>query len=403
MNRLKVLTLIGTRPEAIKMAPVIKELGKYPDQIASYVCATGQHRHLLDRVLEVFDIRPDFDLNLMLPGQTLSQLTANLFVHLDQLISQVQPHWVLVQGDTTSVMAASLVAYYHRVRIGHVEAGLRTGDKWQPYPEEINRRITDLVADLYFAPTEVNRQNLLREGVADSAIILTGNTIVDALQMTARRLHQAEPQRENGSGHAHLLILVTAHRRENFGEPLAQICRALVSLANRYGSCIKIVYPVHPNPNVQVAVRRLLGGIPNIILTEPLGYQDFVKLMSRAYLILTDSGGLQEEAPSLGIPVLVLREVTERPEGVAAGGVRLVGTDEEAILKAAIELLEDSAVHSRMAQSVNPYGDGQASQRIVQAICDAAGIRLDRAAQNPGPPASQPWTAFSALTDASAP
>ncbi len=388
MTRLKILTLIGTRPEAIKMAPVIKELEKYPDQISSTICATAQHRGLLDQVLDVFDIRPDIDLNLMQPDQTLSQLTANLFVHLDQLIGRERPDWVLVQGDTTSVMVASLVAYYHHTRIGHVEAGLRTGDRQQPYPEEINRRITDLLADLYFAPTEVSRQNLLREGIPDHAIVLTGNTIVDALQMTIQRLRQAEQPRDIDSSQGHRLILVTAHRRENFGYPLVQICRALAELARRYRSQVKIVYSVHPNPNVQGTVRRMLSGIPNIVLTEPLSYRDFVPLMSRAYLILTDSGGLQEEAPSLGVPVLVLREVTERPEGVAAGVVRLVGTDENAIVEAAVELLEDGTAYGRMAHGVNPYGDGRASQRIVKAICDASDIctgggQISKAADGP--------------------
>ncbi len=376
MTRLKVLTVIGTRPEGIKMAPVIKELEKYPDQISSYVCATAQHRGLLDQVLDVFDIRPDIDLNLMQPGQTLSQLTANLFTHLDEIVRREQPDWILVQGDTTSVMVASLVAYYHHIRIGHVEAGLRTGDKWQPYPEEINRRITDLLADLYFAPTEDNRQNLLREGVPDHSIALTGNTIVDALQMTVQRLRQSEPRSGTVVAGDQRLILVTAHRRENFGTPLIQICNALAELARRYPSGVKIVYPVHPNPNVQETVGRLLSSIPNIVLTEPMGYRDFVQLMSQAYLILTDSGGLQEEAPSLGIPVLVLRDVTERPEGVAAGVVKIVGTNEQAIVEAAVELLEDGDAYNRMAHSLNPYGDGLASQRIVRAICDASGISI---------------------------
>jgi UDP-N-acetylglucosamine 2-epimerase (non-hydrolysing) len=356
------------------MAPVIKELQRYPELISSYVCATAQHRGLLDQVLDVFNIRPDIDLNLMQSGQTLSQLTANLFIHLDQIISRERPDWVLVQGDTTSVMVASLVAYYHRIRVGHVEAGLRTGDKQQPYPEEINRRITDLLADLYFAPTEANRQNLLSEGVPEQAIVLTGNTIVDALQMTVERLRRAKQPGENGSIPSQRLILVTAHRRENFGYPLVQICNAIAELAKRYGSQVQIVYPVHPNPNVQGTVRRMLSGYPNVVLTEPLSYWDFVGLMSRAFLILTDSGGLQEEAPSLGIPVLVLRDVTERPEGVAAGVVRLVGTDEKTIVEAAVQLLEDSSVYGRMAKSVNPYGDGHASQRIVKAILEASDI-----------------------------
>lgn len=383
MTRLKVLTLIGTRPEAIKMAPVIKELEKHPDRVASTVCATAQHRGLLDQVLEAFDIRPDTDLNVMQPDQTLSQLTASLLVHVDQLLSRERPDWVLVQGDTTTVMVASLVAYYHRIRIGHVEAGLRTGDRWQPYPEEINRRIADLLADLYFAPTEASRQNLLREGVPARSIVLTGNTAVDALQMMLGRLRHTERSQENGAGPAPKLILVTAHRRENFGEPLTRICRALSELAGRYGSRIQIVFPVHPNPNVRGTVRRALGGLPNVVLTDPLGYREFVGLMGRAHLILTDSGGMQEEAPSLGVPVLVLREVTERPEGVAAGVVRLVGTEANAIVEAVTELLDDPAAYARMAHRANPYGDGRASQRIVRAILQALGARADG-----GPPSS---------------
>lgn len=368
MKRLKVLTILGTRPEAIKLAPVIKELEKYPGEITSLICATAQHREMLDQVLDVFDIRPDHDLDLMLPGQTLSQLTANILTHLDQLMARERPDWVLLQGDTTTVMVASLVAYYHRVRVGHVEAGLRTSDKWQPYPEEINRRLTDVLADLYFAPTEGSRQNLLREGVAEQAIVVTGNTVVDALQMTVRRLREEDRHSSPWLSNGRRLILVTAHRRENFGEPLTHICHALAELATRYPSQVQIVYPVHPNPNVLGPVHKMLGGIPNITLTEPLSYYDFVRLMSEAYLILTDSGGLQEEAPSLGVPVLVLREVTERPEGVAAGVVKVVGTDERAIVEETVALMENDLAYQRMAQAANLYGDGHASQRIVEAI-----------------------------------
>jgi UDP-N-acetylglucosamine 2-epimerase (non-hydrolysing) len=368
VKRLKVLTILGTRPEAIKMAPVIKELEKYPDEITSLICATAQHREMLDQVLDVFDIRPDHDLDLMRPGQTLSQLTANILTQLDQLMAREQPDWVLLQGDTTTVMVASLVAYYHRVRVGHVEAGLRTSDKWQPYPEEINRRITDVLADLYFAPTEGSRQNLLREGVAEQAIVVTGNTVVDALQMTVRRLRQEDRRSSPWLSNGRRLILVTAHRRENFGEPLTHICHALAELAARYPSQVQIVYPVHPNPNVLEPVRKMLGGIRNITLTEPLSYYEFVRLMSEAYLILTDSGGLQEEAPSLGVPVLVLREVTERPEGVAAGVVKVVGTDERTIVEETAALMENDLAYQRMAQAANLYGDGHASQRIVEAI-----------------------------------
>jgi UDP-N-acetylglucosamine 2-epimerase (non-hydrolysing) len=364
----KVLTVIGTRPEAIKMAPVIKDLEKYPDEIQSVICATAQHREMLDQVLNIFDIRPDYDLDVMLPGQTLSQLTANILTRLDQVVARERPDWLLIQGDTTTVMVASLVAYYHRVRVGHVEAGLRTDDKWQPYPEEINRRLTDVLADLYFAPTEHNRENLLREGVSPEAIVVTGNTVIDALLMTVRRLRREEERPQQWASNGRRLVLVTAHRRENFGQPLARICRALAEIAALYPSEVQVVYPVHPNPNVLGPVHQMLGSIPNITLTEPLGYYDFVRLMSEAYLILTDSGGLQEEAPSLSVPVLVLREVTERPEGVAAGTVRVVGTSCQRIVEETAVLLDDGEAYERMAQAVNPYGDGRASQRIVAAL-----------------------------------
>lgn len=350
------------------MAPVIKELEKYPDEIQSVVCATAQHREMLDQVLTVFDLQPDYDLDVMLPGQTLSQLTANILTHLDQVVAQERPDWVLVQGDTTTVMVASLVAYYHRVWLGHVEAGLRTNDKWQPYPEEINRRLTDVLADFCFVPTESSRQNLLREGVPDQTIVVTGNTVIDALLMTIRRLRQEEGPSQQWSSNGRRLILVTAHRRENFGQPLIRVCRALAKIATRYPSKVQLVYPVHPNPNVLGPVHKMLGDIPNITLTEPLGYYDFVRLMSEAYLILTDSGGLQEEAPSLGVPVLVLREVTERPEGVAAGTARMVGTSCQRIVEETAVLLDDGEIYERMARAVNPYGDGRASQRIVAAL-----------------------------------
>jgi UDP-N-acetylglucosamine 2-epimerase (non-hydrolysing) len=350
------------------MAPVIKELEKYPGEIQSVNCATAQHREMLDQVLNIFDIRSDYDLDVMLPGQTLSQLTANILTRLDQVVAQERPDWVLVQGDTTTVMVASLVAYYHQARVGHVEAGLRTNDKWQPYPEEINRRLTDVLADLYFAPTEGSKQNLLREGVPESAIVVTGNTVIDALLMTVCRLKQEEVYSQQWASNGRRLILVTAHRRENFGRPLMHICRALAEIAALYPGGVQLVYPVHPNPNVLGPVHEMLGNIPNITLMEPLGYYDFVRLMSEAYLILTDSGGLQEEAPSLGVPVLVLREVTERPEGVGAGVVKVVGTDEQTIVREVVALLENELAYQRMAQGANPYGDGRASQRIVEAI-----------------------------------
>lgn len=350
------------------MAPVIKELEKYPDEIQSVVCATAQHREMLDQVLSIFDIQPDYDLEVMLPGQTLSQLTANILTRLDQVVAQERPDWVLVQGDTTTVMVASLVAYYHRVRVGHVEAGLRTQDKWHPYPEEINRRIADVVCDLHFAPTETNQQNLLREGLPDSSILITGNTVIDALQsiVAQARCHVREEWEPRLNGRR--LLLVTAHRRENFGPPLQEICRALTQIAHEYAPDVHILYPVHLNPNVWEPVHVALGGVPNIILTPPLDYETFVGLMDRAYLVLTDSGGLQEEAPGLGKPVLVLREVTERPEAVAARAVKVIGTLCHRIVEETAVLLDDSKAYERMAQAVNPYGDGRASQRIVAAL-----------------------------------
>jgi UDP-N-acetylglucosamine 2-epimerase (non-hydrolysing) len=364
----KVLTVIGTRPEAIKMAPVIKDLEKYPDEIQSVVCATAQHRQMLDQVLELFEIRPDYDLDLMQPGQTLSALTARILTALDEVMARERPDWLLIQGDTTTVMVGALVAYYHKVQVGHVEAGLRTGDKSQPFPEEINRHIADVVSDLHFAPTETNRQNLLREGMPESSIVVTGNTVIDALHMIVsrarRRVRDEWEPRLNGRR----LLLVTAHRRENFGRPLEEICRALAQVAREYASDVHILYPVHFNPNVWEPVHAALGGVPNITLTRPLDYETFVGLMDRAYLVLTDSGGLQEEAPGLGKPVLVLREVTERPEAVTAGTAKLVGTSCQRIVEEAAVLLDNGGTYERMARAVNPYGDGRASQRIVAAL-----------------------------------
>lgn len=365
---IKIATVIGTRPEAIKMAPVIKELENHAGEIESVVCATAQHREMLDQVLDVFDISPDYDLNLMQPDQNLSQLTARILTALDMVMAEERPDWVLVQGDTTTVMAASLVAFYHRIKVGHVEAGLRTGDKRRPFPEEVNRRIADVLADLYFAPTERNLENLLREGVEPQAIVVTGNTVVDALLMTTRRVSERPPDARIGNIEDRKLILVTAHRRENFGIPLSNICCALKEIARLFQDDVHIVYPVHFNPNVFHPVHEMLGGVSNISLIEPVGYETFVSLMSRAYLILTDSGGLQEEAPSLDKPVLVLRQTTERPEVVALGGAKLVGAECETIVRETVRLLEDPAAYGKMASVANPYGDGCASQRIVQAI-----------------------------------
>ena len=370
---MKVLAIFGTRPEAIKMAPVIRELHQRSadSHAQTIVCVTAQHRQMLDQVLSLFDIRPDYDLDLMRDNQSLSEITAKVLTSVDEILTQEKPDWVLVQGDTTTAMAASLAAFYRQIKVGHVEAGLRTWNKLQPFPEEINRKIADGVADLHFAPTETARQNLLREGFDDKTIRVTGNTVIDALHWVAAQPFDWE---RSNLGTAALdapgtrLILVTAHRRENFGAPLENICAALREIAERYRRDVRIVYPVHLNPNVQEPAYRLLRDAPNITLLPPLDYLPMVQLMKRAYLVLTDSGGIQEEAPGLGKPVLVLREVTERPEAVEAGTVKVVGTDRARIVAETVRLLDDRAEYARMAHAVNPYGDGHAAERIVEAL-----------------------------------
>jgi UDP-N-acetylglucosamine 2-epimerase (non-hydrolysing) len=379
-----VLSIFGTRPEAIKMAPVVLAL-KGCLQIESQVCVTAQHREMLDQVLNIFGITPDLDLNLMRPDQSLAKLTSAIFSKLDSILEEQNPDWVLVQGDTTTVMAAALASFYRHIRVGHVEAGLRTNDKWQPFPEEINRRVASVVADLHFAPTEWSRQNLLRENVPDDHIVVTGNPVIDALQYIADQPETPEVARlldqigiSTQDDHSPKLVLVTAHRRENFGVPLENICAALHILAETYADKIRIVYPVHLNPNVKGPVYTLLGKVPNITLLPPLDYLPMVHLLKRARLVLTDSGGLQEEAPSLGVPVLVMRDVTERPEGVQAGTVVLVGTDINRIVSQTSRLLDDDIAHRTMAQAINPYGDGNAAGRIVQALLGASAQRSDR-------------------------
>jgi UDP-N-acetylglucosamine 2-epimerase (non-hydrolysing) len=373
---LRVLSVFGTRPEAVKMAPVVRALSSH-SSIESLVCVTAQHRQMLDQVLDLFQIKPDIDLDLMRPDQSLAELTAAVFSSLDPVLKRLQPDWVLVQGDTTTVMAAALLSYYNRIKVGHVEAGLRTGDKWQPFPEEINRRVAGVVTDLHFAPTEWSRQNLLREGVPAKQVVVTGNPVIDALYsvadlppdaQTIQLLERAGNPVQGGSQRR--LVLITAHRRENFGAPLEAICAALRTLAESYGESLQMIYPVHLNPNVQGPVHRLLGDVPNILLTPPLDYLPMVHIMKRSTLVLTDSGGLQEEVPGFGVPVLVMREVTERPEGVQAGTVRLVGTDTERIVDQARLLLDSPAEYARMASAVNPYGDGKAAWRILQAILE---------------------------------
>lgn len=373
-NRIRVLSVLGTRPEAVKLAPVIKALQSH-SEIESSICITAQHREMLDQVLQVFDIHPDFDLNLMRPDQTLAELTATLFTHLDPILVEKKPDWVFVQGDTTTVMAAAVNAFYRQIKVGHVEAGLRTFDKWQPFPEEINRRIAGTVADLHFAPTTLNKANLIKEGVPEEKIIITGNPVIDAVRWIS-----AQPVPEEittllrgldvGSGKSNRLVLITAHRRENFGHPLEQICTAINHLADEYGGKVRFVYPVHLNPNVQQPVYRMLRQNSNITLLPPLDYLPLVHLMRNSTLVLTDSGGIQEEAPGFGIPTLVLRDVTERPEGVDAGVLQLVGTDTERIIKTVHSLLDDPEAYQKMAIAVNPFGDGHAADRIIQALID---------------------------------
>jgi UDP-N-acetylglucosamine 2-epimerase (non-hydrolysing) len=365
-----ILCVIGTRPEAIKMAPVVRALARRAE-VRVRVCVTGQHRELVDRVLEDFAIRADLDLDLMRPGQSLAGLTAALVEALDGAFHAERPGWVLAQGDTTTVLAASLVAFYQRVRFGHVEAGLRTGDLRRPFPEELNRYVADKVADLLFAPTERSRQALLAEGHAADRIVLTGNTVIDALRSIATQPFEWDSSPLAGLPRDRRLVLVTAHRRESFGAPLRAIASAIAALAGTFHAAgWHFVFPVHPNPNVREPIHAALGATPGVSLIEPLGYRALVHLLGRCALVLTDSGGLQEEAAGLGVPVLVLRETTERPEGVDAGIARLVGTGQAAIVAEAGRLLADPPALGTMAQSANPYGDGRAADRIVAALLE---------------------------------
>jgi len=353
------------------MAPVIGAMARDPALFDLRICTTAQHRRMLDDVLGFFDIRPDYDLDLMRRSQSLSALTARIFDALDPVLCRERPDWLIVQGDTTTAMAAGLSGYYHRCKVGHIEAGLRTGEKFAPFPEEINRRIADVVADLHFAPTETARENLLREGIDKRSVFVTGNTVIDAL------LQAAQADYDYSSGPLSELpldkriVLTTAHRRENFGEPIRAICEALENLAKRYAEDVHIVYPVHLNPNIRGPVYAMLDGVANITLLDPLDYLSFVHLMKRSHIILTDSGGLQEEAPSLGKPVLVLRSVTERPEAVEAGTARIVGAQTDTIVKQTALLLDDPDAYSEMANAVNPYGDGHAAERICEKLMAA--------------------------------
>ena len=369
-GRKRVLAVFGTRPEAIKMAPVVRQLMREPDFFDCRVCVTAQHRQMLDQVLDLFRITPDYDLNLMTPGQSLPDLTCAVLQSMGGVLADCKPDMVLVHGDTTTTMAVSLAAYYQQIPVGHVEAGLRTNNIYSPWPEEMNRRLTSAIGACHFAPTEVARINLIREGIDQETIVVTGNTVIDALYDVVDRLrndpHLDEQMAERFPflNPARRLILVTGHRRENFGQGFEQICTALQAIVRRHAD-VDICYPVHLNPNVQKPVHRFLGTTPSVYLIEPQEYLPFVYLMDRATLIITDSGGVQEEAPSLGKPVLVMRDTTERPEAVSAGTVQLVGTDAGAIERATTTLLTDQAAFDRMSRAHNPYGDGQAAPRIA--------------------------------------
>jgi UDP-N-acetylglucosamine 2-epimerase (non-hydrolysing) len=375
-NELKVLSIFGTRPEAVKMAPVVHQLAA-TERIQSSVCVTAQHREMLDQVLDLFEIETDYDLDLMQPDQSLSGLTAAVFTNLDPVLQELQPDWILIQGDTTTVMSAALLAYYHRIRVGHVEAGLRTSNKWHPFPEEINRRVASVVTDLHFAPTNWARDNLLKEGIPAEQIIVTGNPVIDALQQAIKQPYDLVEGVLEGVPDDQRVILVTAHRRENFGTPLLNVFEALREIAHQYSDSVNLVYPVHLNPNVYQPAHEMLGDVPNIRLIEPLDYLPMVHLMERAYLVLTDSGGLQEEAPALGSPVLVMRKVTERPEAIEAGTARLVGTDTAKIVEQTKLLLDDPEEYEMMAKAINPYGDGNAAERIVEALQEKSDLSIE--------------------------
>lgn len=367
MNKVNILSIFGTRPCAIKMAPVLVELENYPDQIKSQVAVTGQHREMLDQVLSLFGIKPDFDLKIMQPEQTLSYITASILEKLDKVLEEVSPDLVLVQGDTPTAFVSALASFYRKIPVGHVEAGLRTFNKYDPFPEEMDRRLIDHLGDYYFAPTSVSKQNLLREGLNEENIFVTGNTVIDALLMITKKDLQFEERRLDKVNFKNRVILVTAHRRESLGETMEGIFYAIRELVEKYPD-LEVVFPVHLNPKVQRPAKQILGDNSRIHLLDPLSYNDIAKVLKGCYLVMTDSGGLQEEAPSLGKPVLVLRKTTERPEGIRAGTLKLAGVEKEKIVKEAQKLLDNHKEYKKMARSVNPYGDGKAAQRTVEAI-----------------------------------
>lgn len=364
---MKVMSIFGTRPEAVKMCPLVNELKNYPG-VESLVCVTAQHRQMLDQVLRLFDVKPDYDLNIMRDRQTLTGITVRVLEGLESVMNEAKPDIVLVHGDTSTSFVGGLAAFYHQIRVGHVEAGLRTYDKYSPFPEEMNRRLTGSLADLHFSPTVSNKKNLLREGVLEETIFITGNTVIDALKTTVREDYRfADPALQKIDFAGKRVIVMTAHRRENLGEPLENICRAVRRIAEN-NSDVYVVYPVHLNPRVRETAFAILDGLPNVLLCDPMDVEELHNLMARCYMLLTDSGGIQEEAPALGKPVLVLRNETERPEAVEAGTVKIAGTEEETIYKMTDTLLHDRIEYNKMAQAANPYGDGLASRRTAEAI-----------------------------------
>lgn len=378
MKKLKVMTVFGTRPEAIKMCPLVLEMKKYPDLIEPLVAVTAQHREMLDQVLELFQIKPDYDLNIMTSGQTLYDVTTRALMGLKEVMEEAKPDIVLVHGDTTTTFAGALAAFYAQIPVGHVEAGLRTGNKYSPYPEEMNRKLTGAIADMHFAPTAISKQNLLKENVNPDSILVTGNTVIDALQATVQKdyvFEDAEFNKVFESGHR--LILMTTHRRENLGEPMRHVYKALKSVLKTHED-VEAIFPVHKNPKVREIVQQELGGLDRVHLIEPMDYEPFANLMAKVDIVLTDSGGIQEEAPALGKPVLVLRDTTERPEAVSAGTVLLVGTAYEDVLRETNRLLDDAAHYKKMAEAANPYGDGQACARIVNAVLRKNGFDVQK-------------------------
>ena len=379
MTPIRVMTIFGTRPEAIKMAPLVRELQDRPG-IQSICCVTAQHRQMLDAVLDIFHLEPDYDLNIMQPRQSLYTITSKCLLGMEGVLEEAKPDLVLVHGDTSTTFAGALAAFYRQIPVGHVEAGLRTGDKYSPFPEEMNRKLVGDIADLHFCPTVSNRENLAREGITDG-VFITGNTVIDALKATVVKDYRFSNELLNSLDYAgRRILLVTCHRRENYGAPMANIMTALRRVADAFPEA-ELVYPVHLSPVVREAAGKYLSGHPRIHLIEPLDVEEMHNLMARCYLVLTDSGGLQEEAPALGKPVLVLRRETERPEAVAAGTVRLAGTEEETVFRLASELLKDESAYRAMAHAVNPYGDGHACRRIVDAIAWKFGLRAEKPEQ----------------------